>query len=101
MACQSLAGSDFPLLHSHRYLHRSNDSNGNNEYPATVFVGGQDSFKYDAICELVFNDQEAMERFRNNTGTPEVKAALGEDELKFLDRAKLRIVLLGDYIASQ
>ncbi|KAJ5092971.1 hypothetical protein N7456_008832 [Penicillium angulare] len=98
---KSLAGDDFPVLHSRRYLHRGNDLNDNNEYPATVFVGDQDSFKYDAICELVFNSQEAMERFRDKTGTPEAKAALEEDELKFLDRTKLKIVLLGDYIESQ
>lgn len=95
-----LSGADFPAHHSRRYLARSERPDSSGLYPASIFVGGQDRFGYDAICELVFSDQEALQKFHAKTSTPDAKAALEADEKSFLDREKLKIVMLGDYQES-
>jgi len=53
-------GPLFPISHTRTYLQRSE---AGDEYPATVLVGGQADFKYDAFAELKFKDGAALEHF--------------------------------------
>lgn len=80
---------------------RSEDPDSTGHYPASIFLGEQDQFGYDAVCELVFKDPEALQNFHAKTSSPEAKTALEADEEKFLDREKLKIVMLGDYIETK
>lgn len=63
---QSIAGSHFPKVHVRRYVHRtesSASSTNDKDYPATVLMGAQSDFKYDAIAELVFDNETGYQTF--------------------------------------
>ncbi|KAI1741712.1 EthD domain-containing protein [Xylaria scruposa] len=98
---RELAGASFPLSHTRRYLHRSEnhaDSNTarNPSTPATVLIGTQNDFDYDAFAELTFEDAAAFQTFFNRMQHPEIAAKIAADEEKFLDRTQMPVVVLGD-----
>ncbi len=98
---RELAGASFPLSHTRRYLHRTQnqaDSNTarNPSTPATVLIGTQDDFDYDAIAELTFEDAAAFQTFFSLMQQPENAAEIAADEDKLLDRTRMPIVVLGD-----
>ncbi|KAI0553954.1 EthD domain-containing protein [Xylaria curta] len=98
---RELARASFPLSHARRYLHRSEnqaDSNTvrNLSTPATVLIGTQDDFDYDAIAELTFEDAAAFQTFFGRMQQPEIAAKIAADEEKFLDRTRMPVVVLGD-----
>ena len=98
-----LAGPVFPKTHTRRYIHRTPPESGTddtNNYPATVFVGTQADFAYDAISELVFDDEPAFQAFSARMGQGEAAERIAKDEEVFLDRARLRAVLVGDCIVT-
>jgi len=51
---------------------------------------------FDAISELIFEDQAAFQSFFDVMTQPENAARLAADEELFLDRSKVPIVILGD-----
>lgn len=65
-------------------------------WPATVFVGGQSDFSYDAYAELVFEDVDAFQAFFGVVSAPEAAARIAEDEDLFLERSELRIAAMDD-----
>ncbi|KAL4936312.1 hypothetical protein BDV06DRAFT_216767 [Aspergillus oleicola] len=92
---KKLAGSDFPLSHRRLYLARPTPGE-DSSYPVAAVLGSQEDFPYDCITELTFPDEKAMQTFfarRMESGTKEI---VEEDEHKFLDREKLKLVILGD-----
>lgn len=102
---QSIAGALFPNSHTRRYIQRSepkaedtssNDDSANTECPATVLVGTQADFDYDAIAELVFKDGQAFQKFFKCISEPEAAKKIAEDEKHFLDSAKMTAVVVGD-----
>ncbi|KAI0424466.1 EthD domain-containing protein [Xylaria sp. FL1042] len=98
---RDLAGASFPLSHTRRYLHRSeNQTDGNTarnpSTPATVLLGTQDDFDYDAITELTFEDAAAFQTFFGLMQQPEIAAKIAADEETFLDRTRMPVVVLGD-----
>ncbi|KKA19511.1 Uncharacterized protein T310_6518 [Rasamsonia emersonii CBS 393.64] len=102
-----LTGPDFPLTHTRRYIARKSvdqpvegASERNAKTPATVFVGSQADFDYDAVVELTFADEAAFQAFHAKLTSPEVAKELGEDEERFINRAKLRVVALGDVVET-
>lgn len=61
---QSIAGDHFPKAHTRRYIHRTERSasathDDDDDHPASVLVGAQSDFEYDAIAELIFDDETA------------------------------------------
>jgi uncharacterized protein (TIGR02118 family) len=57
---------------------------------------------FDVVTEIVFVDDAAMQRmFEMTTADPEVRAAISEDEAKFMDKAASRIVLVTDHTATE
>lgn len=104
---KSLSGEDFPLSHKRTYIARSKvetplegASTRNATTPATVIVGQQSDFDFDAYAELTFADQAAFEAFGKKVYAPEAAAQIAADEEQFFDRSKLGIVMLGDVIET-
>ncbi|GKZ57692.1 hypothetical protein AnigIFM56816_002762 [Aspergillus niger] len=105
-----LSGDDFPLSHKRMYVARTtienpqtgenNNSTRNALTPATVLVGQQTDFDFDAYAELTFADQAAFQTFSAKVMAPEAAAQIAADEEGFLDRSKLGIALLGDVVET-
>ncbi|KAJ5368334.1 uncharacterized protein N7496_008094 [Penicillium cataractarum] len=102
-----LTGDDFPLSHKRSYVARNTvevaaegASDRNALTPATVIVGQQADFDFDAYAELTFADQAAFQAFGAKVYAPEAAAQIAADEEKFLDKSKLSIVMLGDVIET-
>ncbi|OGM44708.1 hypothetical protein ABOM_007352 [Aspergillus bombycis] len=102
-----LSGEDFPLSHKRSYVARNTAetpvegaSDRNPLTPATVLVGQQTDFDFDAYGELTFTDQAAFQAFGAKVYAPEAAAQIAADEEKFLDKSKLAIVMLGDVIET-
>ncbi|MCJ1324917.1 hypothetical protein MMC10_001579 [Thelotrema lepadinum] len=89
---KSLVGEDFPVKHTRMYLERTED--GPND--ASVWIGGQDDFKFDVAAQMTFADEEHWKRFMAKATDPEVQKILHEDDEKFSDRSKTRAVTLRD-----
>lgn len=100
---QSIAGSHFPKAHIRRYVHRtesSASSTNDKDYPATVLAGVQSDFEYDAIAELVFDDESAFQTFFGVVSQPGAADKIAKDEEMFLDRLKMKVVVLGDCLTT-
>ncbi|KAJ5733975.1 hypothetical protein N7493_002761 [Penicillium malachiteum] len=102
-----LSGQDFPLSHKRIYVARSTvevapegATERNLLTPATVLVGKQSDFDFDAYAELTFTDQAALQAFSAKIYAPAAAAEIAADEDKFLDKSKLGIALLGDVIET-
>lgn len=94
---ESLAGPLFPRTHTRHYLQRADHGP---DYAATVLVGTQADFAYDALAELVFDDEAAFQAFFARVSEPAVAAKIAADEELFLDRAKMRVVVQGDVVVT-
>lgn len=96
----------FPLSHVRRYLHRTTRSppgpvgvatSRNPHDPATLLSGAQSDFDYDAMVEMVFEDEAAFRAFHARLREPENAKWIADDEATFLDREKVPpIAVLGD-----
>lgn len=82
----------FPLSHTRRYIHRTvgkaEGTERNAKSPASVLMGTQADFEYDALAELTFPDAGAFQTFFSIAQQPKNAARIAADEEKFLDRSK-------------
>ena len=105
---QSITGSHFPKSHTRLYIQRSevdastisSDAVENANYPAAVMIGTQADFDYDAFAELVFEDQTHFQTFMGLVGAKEAAEKIKADEEKFLDRGKMKVVMVDDVKAA-
>ena len=101
---QRIGGVHFPKSHTRSYIQRSEvdtsaTSTGDGEnakYPATVLIGNQAEFDYDSVAELVFEDQTHFQLFMGAISENEAAKTLAADEEKFLDRGKMRAVMVDE-----
>ena len=97
---KSISGYLFPKSHTRFYVQRTHTGDPsdkpNKGYPATVLVGGQEAFDYDAYAELVFEDMQAFQQFMGCVTQPEAAKKIAEDEEKFLERSKMIAALVDD-----
>lgn len=97
---RELAGEHFPVSHTRRYVQRApgegEGTERNADYPATVLLGSQADFDYDAFAELAFSDATHFQAFFGLTQQPENAARIAADEEHFLDRSKMPVVVLGE-----
>ena len=112
---KSLTGSNFPQYHKRFYVQRSEDvaanntnddkhedhNNNNNRYPATVLVGTQPDFQYDALAEVTFEDAAKFQTFMGIVSQGEAKEMLARDEAMFLDRARITAVVVGETAVTE
>ncbi|KAI4594760.1 hypothetical protein KJ359_007563 [Pestalotiopsis sp. 9143b] len=101
---KEIAGEHFPLSHTRRYVHRTagkaEGTERNADYPATVLIGSQAEFDYDAFAELTFADATAFQTFYGITQQPENQERIQADEAKFLDSSRMTVVALGETIIT-
>ncbi|KAG2415931.1 hypothetical protein HFD88_007123 [Aspergillus terreus] len=107
-----ISTSDFPLSHRRSYIARTaattTTSPPENEQPpprnaatpAAVIVGQQADSDFDAVAELTFADDAALQAFMAKVSAPEAARQIAVDEEGFLDRGRLRIVMLGEVVES-
>ncbi|KAJ5673844.1 hypothetical protein N7462_009283 [Penicillium macrosclerotiorum] len=102
-----ISEDDFPLSHKRSYLSRKTvetapegATSRNAITPASIVVGQQSDFDFDAYAELTFTDQAHFQAFGAKVYAPEAAAQIAADEEQFLDRSKLGIVMLGDVIET-
>ena len=94
---QSIAGVQFPKVHVRRYVHRASyASSSTDSYPASVLVGTQSDFEYEAIAKAIFDNEAGFQAFMGMMSQPDAAARIAEDEEKLLDRSKMKAVVLGD-----
>ena len=102
---QSLTGAHFPRSHKRFYIQRTerevDADDGSDKYPATVLVGAQPDFQYDAFAELTFEDAERFQTFMEIVGRDEARERLARDEEVFLDRGRLTAVVVGETVVTE
>lgn len=101
---KEIGGEHFPLAHTRRYVHRTQGTaegtERNANYPATILMGSQAEFDYDAVAELTFTDAAHFQTFFGLTQQAENAARIAEDEDKFLDRARMSVVVIGETLVT-
>ncbi len=105
---RSITGLSFPKQHTRRYVQRTpNESadlpendDSNAKWPATSILGYVQEIDFDAIAELVFDDEAGCHKFFEIIKQEDAQRKLAEDEQLFLDRGKLNSVVLGDVIVN-
>lgn len=101
---KELSGEHFPLSHTRRYIHRTAgeaaDTERNAGFPATVLIGSQRDFDYDAFAELSFVDAGAFQTFFGVCQQPQNAARIAADEEQFLDRSRMTVVVVGETIST-
>ncbi|KAI1178093.1 EthD domain-containing protein [Nemania sp. FL0916] len=99
---RELTGSSFPLVHTIHFIHRTEQQQAegtttrNPNTPATVLIGAQEEFDYDAITEMTFEDEAGFKTFVAITKQPKNAARIAAEEDSWLDRARMTIVLKED-----
>lgn len=115
---KSLTGTHFPKSHKRFYIQRTdstdtasttdqnsssttNDPHQNDNYPATVLVGTQPDFPYDALAELTFDDAAKFHTFMDMVSRDEAKELIARDEEMFLDRGRMTAVVVGETVVTE
>lgn len=86
---RELAGDKIPISHNRLYVERTGP--GLKERMVQPSECG-DGIDYDAVAELNFEDEAHNLAYWKVLYAPEAQGRLTEDEYKFMDRSKLRIV---------
>lgn len=87
----------FPQSHRRFYIQRPEDADTkNHNYPATVLLGTQADFQYDAFAELTFEDAARFKAFMDIVDRGDVKKMIARDEEMFLDRERMTAVVVGE-----
>ena len=64
-------------------------------YPATVLVGTEAVFEFEAAAELIFDDKAASDKFFELINDKDVLAMRVKGKETFLDRSKTKAVVVG------
>ena len=104
---QSLTGPHFPRTHVRRYIQQTDGSPSSTDldvgyanYPAIVLVGTEADFEFDAFAELVFEDKAASDKFFELINAKEALETRVKEEEMFLDRSKIKAIVVGDVITT-
>lgn len=92
------------MSHTRRYIHRTEvkteDTEHKANFPATVLIGSQADFDYDAIAELSFADASAFQTFFGLYQQPENAARIAADEEQFIDRPRSKSLFTCNQITA-
>ncbi|EMR61269.1 hypothetical protein UCREL1_11808 [Eutypa lata UCREL1] len=91
---RTMTGRHFPLQHIRKYIQRDPTTAGA-EAKAAVIVGSQADFDFDVVAEMVFEHEDAFKKFAEILLREENAKIVDEDERKFFDRERVRMVVLG------
>ena len=90
---RSYGGEHFPKSHRRHYLHVDESDQ------PTILLGNKgDTFEYDAVAEVGFDDKAAFHAFIAVLKVEEASKEIRADEDKFVDREKMKTVLIGDVV---
>ncbi|KAF2122410.1 EthD domain-containing protein [Lophiotrema nucula] len=107
---KSIASRTFPLSHTRRYIGRGGDgitakagvSTGigtTSDTPA-VLVGRPEEIEWDGYAELTFRDELHFQQFFAKVNESEAAARIQEDEARFSDSTKFKVVIVGDITST-
>ena len=65
-----------------------------------MLVGSQADFDYDAIAELVFDDEAAFQTFFGVVSGKEAAERIARDEERFMVRERMRVVVVGEGVVT-
>jgi hypothetical protein len=92
---QRYGGKYFPKSHKRHYLQFG--ENGN----PTVVQGNMTFFDFDVISEVKFDNEQGFQSFLAVLKEEETSKILRADEDSFSDRAKMKIVVIGDVLETK
>ncbi|RAK94844.1 EthD domain-containing protein [Aspergillus ibericus CBS 121593] len=89
---KQMTGASFPTRHKRYYLPRTPNNAGsmdltNAYYAPTVLAGKPDDFPWDVYVEMVFQDRQHFQAFRDGLDAQGERVA--SDEMNFMDRTKV------------
>lgn len=95
---REITGPNFALSHTRRYIKLTKQGNGT--YPAALISCSQDDFEFDAVSELEFEDEATFQASFAAMNTPEAAKRIAEDCAMFMDKSKMPLAFLEDYIET-
>ena len=88
---QSLLGSKHPLTHTRYYINKDQDPSSGRGF----MVGSATNSDADLIAVITFESPEAMQASMTARQADGVREVIETDEEKFMDRSRVRLVVLG------
>ncbi|EME80808.1 uncharacterized protein MYCFIDRAFT_211670 [Pseudocercospora fijiensis CIRAD86] len=85
---QKISGDDAWLSHTRNYIPRDSDTN-----TAQLIIGDQD-LEFDCVAEVIYRDQEQLQRQMAAVGTSENTRLREEDEERFIERRSVKVVVV-------
>ncbi|ORY18568.1 EthD domain-containing protein [Clohesyomyces aquaticus] len=108
---KSVAGSTFPVSHTRKYVARVDSGAGiragvspgpgATSSTPVVLVGDVKEVDWDAYAELTFRDALHFQQFFAVVNEPEAAEKIQEDEVKFSDADKFKVVVLGETTSTR
>jgi len=89
----SIAKDAFPQSHIRRYTALKEDGSG-----PSVMMGDPTGFDYDVLAEITCDDAGAFQRFVDVVRHPDNAQTIAEDEDRFLDRSRMRVIIVGETV---
>ena len=86
---KALLGSTWPYSHTRHYINRKST-------PSPYLVGSPGDSDPDCMVVMEFADQEAMAKTFAFFQQPEIASQIADDEVKFMDKEKTKIVMVGE-----
>lgn len=109
---KSVTGASFPISHTRHYVARAESGAGDRAGVRTastkrleatapvVLVGTKDDVAWDAFATLTFRDELHFQQFFALVNDPAAAERIQEDEEKFSDAEKFKVVVLGQTLST-
>lgn len=110
---KSVAGRAFPLSHTRHYVARVESGAGEragvtsasgrraSAAAPVVLVGNEEDVAWDGYAELTFRDELHFQQFFALVNDPEAADRIQQDEERFSDPSKFKVVVLGETISTR
>lgn len=96
---KSLVGDHMAHTIEKHYLAQTEDESG--AYSPSMVMGSPSGLDFDAYAILTFEDRAAFDRLIGSLSDPEIGQKIQEDEDKFIDRAKSRLVVESETVVNR
>ncbi|KAF2731795.1 hypothetical protein EJ04DRAFT_514357 [Polyplosphaeria fusca] len=101
---QSITGPLFPV-HKRHYIARAErkgfGTTANPDNPPLVLRGVPQDFDHDVVAELTWESEKLFHDFYKTIYESKAAAQLATDEESFLERGKMKAVVVGDTLVSK
>lgn len=96
---KSLVGPYMAHTIERHYVAQSEDEPGT--YSPSMLMGAAADVNFDAYAILTFEDRAAFERLIGRLQDPEIGGKIQEDEARFIEQAKTRLVLESESVVDR